>query len=83
MKLNPSQLEVFVVVVECGSIRAAARRLSLTQPAVSKRIAAAGQTNIATTRMLPTASKAATAAAATIRFSANSKPRAGRPIAAA
>lgn len=35
MKLNPSQLEVFVVVVECGSIRAAARRLSLTQPAVT------------------------------------------------
>ena len=35
MKLNPGQLEVFVVVVECGSIRAAARRLGLTQPAVT------------------------------------------------
>lgn len=35
MKFNPSQLEVFCVVVECGSIRAAARRLALTQPAVT------------------------------------------------
>ena len=35
MKFNPGQLEVFAVVVECGSIRAAARRLGLTQPAVT------------------------------------------------
>lgn len=35
MKLNPGQLEVFCVVADCGSIRAAARRLSLTQPAVT------------------------------------------------
>lgn len=35
MKFNPGQLEVFCVVVECGSIRAAARRLGLTQPAVT------------------------------------------------
>lgn len=35
MKFNPGQLEVFGVVVECGSIRAAARRLGLTQPAVT------------------------------------------------
>ena len=36
MKLNPSQLEVFVVVVECGSIRAAARAIHLTQAALTK-----------------------------------------------
>ena len=35
MKLNPGQLEVFCVVADCGSIRAAARRLGLTQPAVT------------------------------------------------
>jgi LysR family transcriptional regulator, regulator of abg operon len=35
MKFNPSQLEVFCVVVECGSIRGAARRLGVTQPSVT------------------------------------------------
>jgi DNA-binding transcriptional LysR family regulator len=35
MKLNPGQLEVFCSVAECGSIRAAARHLELTQPAVT------------------------------------------------
>jgi DNA-binding transcriptional LysR family regulator len=36
--LNPDQLRTFLEVVECGSFSAAARRLNLSQPAVSLQI---------------------------------------------
>jgi DNA-binding transcriptional LysR family regulator len=36
--LNLDQLRTLVEVVECGSFSAAARRLNLTQPAVSMQI---------------------------------------------
>jgi DNA-binding transcriptional LysR family regulator len=36
--LNPDQLRAFLEVVECGSFSAAARRLNLSQPAVSLQI---------------------------------------------
>lgn len=36
--LNPDQLRTFIEVVECGSFTAAAKRLCLTQPAVSLQI---------------------------------------------